>query len=505
MKKITFTTTILLFVFILSGCKDFLNLPPKSQRAVETLQDVKSVLSGYLDGIVTRQRSFIAKSGPPFVVSQEQQMMFEAYSDNIDMDNALYNYFVGVPNAAVNELYYANKLMFNDFDTPKALWTTHYEGIGFQNTLISKVNEIQGGDETTRNLMLGEMYMHRAYYLFKLLQYFAPYDKAEMGIPVYLNTAGETYGVPNPRKSQKESYDQIITDLTGSLTLIAKTPPKSGFSAWYNERYINNLLAQVYWFKAESAAKETSDYTNAKKYALAAVKDVEAYIPTTTADFLKEISGELTSLKGYPAYGNAGNNFNGCGAFWASAFDYSGNNPSKIPLNPVLVSLFSTTDIRYSAGIKTGNFLNAAPWIDNGTTNSSKYGNFLLFQPEEAYLILAEAHYRLNETGESVAVLNKFKGFRNAGTATGLTGTALLQEIKNERRKEFFCRSDKRWLDLKRYGDATITRTNYTFFKKQYSVTVTPNDFHYALPIPVEELQLNPALVANPGWVPIVF
>jgi len=129
---------------------------------------------------------------------------------------------------------------------------------------------------------------------------------------------------------------------------------------------------------------------------------------------------------------------------------------------------------------------------------------FVLFQPEEAYLILAEALYRLNEITESMAVLNKFKSYRNAGTIVGLTGTALLQEIKNERRKEFFGHRDVRWLDLKRYKEVTITR-NYSFFKKTYNITVPPNDFRYALPIPLDEIQLNPSLIANPGWVRIVF
>lgn len=502
MKKIHLISTLLLFIIVFSGCKDFLDLPPKNQRAVVSLTDVKAVLSGYLEPLnsnILRGRPGMSGAGPSFTMTPEQLMMFEAYSDNIDMDKAIYTYFVGVSKPSNPELYYANKIMFNDYDTPKAIWISHYQGVGFLNTLITQVNELAGGDETLRNLMLGEMFVHRAYYLFKLVEYFAPYDKADMGIPIYLETAGKTYGVANPRKNQKESYAQIIKDLTDALALLSKNPPKTGFSVWYNERYVNNLLAQVYWFKAESAAKETSDYTNAKTYALAAVKDVDGYIPTTTADLYTGIAGILPA---YPAYGNISNMYYSCAAFWGHPLDYTGQNPVDIPLNPNYVPLLSTTDIRYEAQIKTpGAALLGKSWIDNQT---GARGSFLLFQPEEAYLILAEAHYRLNEINESVAVLNKFKGFRNAGTATGLTGTALLQEIKNERRKEFLCRGDKRWLDLKRYGDVTITR-NYTFFNKQYSVTVSPNDFHYALPIPIDELQLNPSLVANPGWVPIVF
>lgn len=127
-----------------------------------------------------------------------------------------------------------------------------------------------------------------------------------------------------------------------------------------------------------------------------------------------------------------------------------------------------------------------------------------LFKPEEAYLMLAEAQFRLTQPAEAVATLNKFKSFRNAGTVAGTSGDALKQEIIDERRREFFGDSDKRWLDLKRYRNTTITR-NLTFFRKPYNIVVKPDDFRYALPIPLTELQENNSIVPNPGWVTIEY
>lgn len=102
-----------------------------------------------------------------------------------------------------------------------------------------------------------------------------------------------------------------------------------------------------------------------------------------------------------------------------------------------------------------------------------------------------------------MGTLNKFKSFRNAGTANGLSGESLLQEILNERRKEFFADTDKRWLDLKKYG-GTISR-HLTFFKKTYDITVDTDAYQYALPIPLDELQQNNAISQNEGWVQIEF
>lgn len=499
MKKTRFIFSVSLVVLLLSGCKDYLDLPPKSTRAIVTLTDVKSTMGGYLYAFANRAQGLSTLAGPQWTFMPDQINMFEAYSDNIDYSVALTESYLKTPNLKT-ESFYADKLLWNDYTNPTNIWNTYYGAIGFMNTLIQQVDDITGGDESLRNQMKGEMLTHRAYFFLKLLEYFAPYDKADLGIPVYLNTGKETYGVANPRRPQNEVYATIISDLEAALTLISKTPPKTGFNIWYNVRYINNILAQVYWYKAESAAKEATDYQNAKKYALEAVKDVDASIPTTMTTLGNAMQGTQAD---YPAYGNNSNSQDAVGGIFGSNFGYLGYYPRSVKVASELFSLYSTTDIRYSAYFTSAGVINDNFWPD-GKANGLRRGQFLMFQPEEAFLILAEAHYRLNEINESVAVLNKFKAFRNAGTATGLTGAALLQEIKNERRKEFFGHRDMRWLDLKRYGGVTLTRS-CLFFKKTYTLTVPPNDFRYTLPIPLTELSNNPLLTANPGWVPIVY
>lgn len=185
-------------------------------------------------------------------------------------------------------------------------------------------------------------------------------------------------------------------------------------------------------------------------------------------------------------------------------------------LKPDLCALYQPGDIRNAIVFNAnpavadgkvgpeGKVLNWA-WPSDGTTNGNvKRGNLALFRPEEAWLMLAEAQYRTSQTNEAITTLNKFKSFRNAGTADGLSGDALLQEILNERRKEFFGDSDKRWLDLKRFGGKTINR-KLRFFQKNYDVKVEPNDYHYALPIPLVEVQQNKNLIPNEGWITIEY
>lgn len=486
---------ILLIATLFTGCKKFLDLPPKNERAVESLEDVKSALAGYLDGVGTTNKKPMIGPFPLFLPNQV--LMFESYSDNIDFKTGL-PIFVHPQNNTNKEIFYANNLLWNEYNAPKDIWSKYYETIGFLNALIETTERLKGENPEDKDRVLGEMLVHRAFYFFKLNQYFAPYKEADLGIPVYLLTGDQVVGIKMSRKKQSEVYKVITDDLTKALTMVGKTAPKKGFNIFYKERSIQNLLAQVYWFKAESGAKEASDYEEAKKYSLAAVTGVEAYMPKTAADINAKAQGLLTD---YPAFYQKGNGYGEISGMYGSTWDYLGFYPQNVPVSDEFYQLFSDDDIRKAAYFN-GQTIRST-WPD-GRANGAKNVQFNIFLPENAYLILAESYFRLNQPGEAINTLNTFKSFRNAGTATGLAGDQLLQEIINERRKEFFTDTDKRWLDLKRYGTKTISR-DLRFFDKDYTVEVKPNDYHYALPIPIEELQQNPNLTQNAGWVPMVF
>ena len=486
---------LLLLAASFTSCKKFLDLPPRNERAVESMEDVKSALAGYLDGVGTLNMKPMIGPFPLFMPNQI--MMFESYSDNIDFKGGIHN-FVHSMNNTNKEIFYANNLLWNEYNAPKDIWSKYYETIGFLNALIETTERLKPADVADKERVLGEMLVHRAFYFFKLNQYFAPYKEADMGIPVYLLTGDQVVGIKMSRKKQSEVYKVITDDLTKALTLINKSAPKKGFNIFYNERYIQNLLAQVYWFKAESGAKEASDYDEAQKYSLAAITGVEAYMPRTTADINEKAQGLLTD---YPAFYQKGTDYGEISGMYGSTWDYLGFYPQKIPVTDEFFQLFSDDDIRKDAYFDGQTIRSTWP---EGAANGAKNVHYNFFQPENAYLILAESYFRLDKTGEAINTLNKFKSFRNAGTANGLAGDQLLQEIINERRKEFFTDTDKRWLDLKRYGSKTISR-DLRFFDKDYTVEVKPNGYQYALPIPIVELQQNPNLTQNPGWVPMVF
>jgi hypothetical protein len=505
--KIVITYLILVFG-LLTGCKKFLDLPPKNQRTVTTVTDVKSLLGAYLRGVVTiRIKPLYGQIVPacPAVA----QVMFAAYSDDVDVAAALVPCYLIPNNRYVpTEKDYADLLLWNQQTTSAVLWTHHYEIVGFLNSLIDQLATIPNVSTTESDQLLGEMYANRAYSLFKLLQYYGIYDKADMGIPIYLHTGEGVLGVKPKRETHAGSFKIILDDLNKALEMINRTSPASGFSALYNKRYINHLLAQVYWYKAESPAKEAGDYEKVKAHSLAALEGADALIPTTALGRINAYGGKDPN---YPVIFQQHNSQGATSGIYGAEFQYLGLGPINIPLNADFAALFTSTDIRVEnyfntnpsrAGGKVGTAGKIMNWgwpSDGSVDGTNKGGQMCMFKPEEAYMMLIEAQYRLHAEGDALITLNKFRTFRNAGSLSGLSGAALLTEIINERRREFFGDTDKRWLDLKRYANKTFTR-NITFFNKPYSITVAPNDYRYALPIPLVEIQENKNIVPNPGW-----
>lgn len=494
MKKII-TYILLLCTLLVGGCKDFLDLPPKNQRAVTTLKDLKSVLAGYLDAFARSNTAPIIGAAP--IITEAQNMLFEAYADNFDFEGNMDQY-INKQNIHANEKFYANKLLLNDMETVDLIWKNYYETIGFLNALIDQCDDLEDADPEELKRVKGEMLVHRAFYILKLQQYFAPLDQEDMGIPLYLHTGKEVMGIEMKRRKSAEVYEILTKDLKEALEYSVTVGPNPGYSRFFNTRFIQNLIAQVYWFKAESSAKGADDYNEVVKYATAAIEGVDAYIPRTVLAF-QNVQRNLDTE--YPAFYMQSITYGTVAPMYGSTFDYIGYAPSNLKTEPTFLQLFDSNDIRKAAYFN-GTVMSGA-WPD-GFANGQKYVRIHLFTPEEAYLILAEGYFRLGQTDQALATLNKFKGFRGAAAKPSLTGENILTEIINERRKEFFCDTDKRWIDLKRYKIGDIER-NLSFFNKSYTVKVKAGDYHYALPIPLVELQENPHIVPNPGWNPIVF
>ena len=119
------------------------------------------------------------------------------------------------------------------------------------------------------------------------------------------------------------------------------------------------------------------------------------------------------------------------------------------------------------------------------------------------YLIRAEARARNNQEGPALQDLNDLRAARISGytPVSGLTGSALLTEIANERRRELIAEGH-RFFDLKR-TTRTITRGstcgNITL-SPSGSCTLASSAREWALPIPEFVTTANANAKQNPGY-----
>ena len=481
--------TLFFLLLSLGSCKKYLEVEPTNQRALETVDDVKASLAGYLKIMKPGESNNIHNSiDDVLFFIPSYWSLFEFYSDNIDFERDYNAYITAMGASGKDE---AKLILVNNFSIPTSIWVQHYKSIGFLNVLLDALDKANG-DELVKQQLRNEMIVCRAIYYFKLLEYFSPYKDGQAGIPIYTGVQGPFAGLATPRSSQKEVFDFITSQLTEVVTSPAS--PDVNYNIFYNKTYINNLLAQVYWYKAESGATEASDYTNARKYATDALAG--AIIPETASDYVGSLNG---TFQGYIAYQRWGGytSFNELtyGQPWGMA-------PFTPHAAPSLLSIFSADDYRYQAYIQPDSTI-VRPLSD---WPNSYTAAFTLFRPEEAYLINIEATLKDNQGGSEAdarSLLNAFR--RKRGINSDYTGDDLNQEIVNERRREFCFHTDMRWLDMKRYGVGT-TRNDLQIYNNTYNIVIEPNDFHFALPIPVdEELKLNSKMTPNPSWAEIIF
>ena len=158
--------------------------------------------------------------------------------------------------------------------------------------------------------------------------------------------------------------------------------------------------------------------------------------------------------------------------------------------NTEFTSLFSSTDVRNI-------FLNAyrAPESDYRARISRKWSfsfssDHAMMRSPEMMLIEAEGLARTGNDAGAAALLFALQSNRDsAATASGNTGSALIDEILVERRKELYGEPPAvEWFDAKRLGKG-ITRTGNHRVKGNASLA--PNDKRFFLKVPQREIDAN--------------
>lgn len=145
---------------------------------------------------------------------------------------------------------------------------------------------------------------------------------------------------------------------------------------------------------------------------------------------------------------------------------------------------------------------NVAP----GTQPWFVWTNYRVMRYAEVLLLAAEAHVCGGDQGKALDYINQI---RTRARLTPLSSVTL-DDVKTEKRLEL-CLESVRFQDLIRWGDAetvlaeqgkqvpafTGSATEYRWTNKTYGF----KDKHKLLPIPRKEMELNPNMKQNDGWL----
>lgn len=486
--KIYLCSLVLLSLF---ACNDYLDVKPKNMISLETMDDIKSLMSSYFYGISGDNGSWTKHAVKldnksiffPYNIDVTTNFMF--YADNIVMKD--------LPNVSYAWRYYERDyyqaVEWKAYDFSTTFWNETYHNIGYFNLVLDALKKI---DEKSSNKFL-EVYcetkMLRTLMFFNILKFYAPYDKDKYGIP--MTTSSEAIDGA-ARSTQTEVYKFLIDELNSIKNLDFNS---TAWNVFYSKEKLSALLSQIYWFKAESAAKADDDWKNAADYANEVLKGKTL---ANSSEKLKDLF--KAKEKGFESNNpysllivlNGRQTTNNLYAPW-------GTGSNNIPTAPEFASLYDENDIRKEAFFNED--MQVEKWAPSffGATNIIPLWRIADFQ-----LIAAEAYARQGDNTNAAKYLNEFKQSRIPEYTT-YGGEDLLDEILRERRKEFCFEFGRRWIDLKRINKGFTRRgvsdkiTNSE--DRETDFVLEDGDYRFALPIPQDsELNVNNNIEQNPGW-----
>lgn len=174
---------------------------------------------------------------------------------------------------------------------------------------------------------------------------------------------------------------------------------------------------------------------------------------------------------------------------------------------PEMVNTFPTDDLRRPWNVTTSYLGYDLKWpytpklwnLDQINSPRGNHGdNYIIWRLADIYLMAAEAENELNGPGNAYQYINavRERAFEPDQPYSGMTQEEFRQAVRDERKWELFA-EDKRRLDLIRWGILVETVQN-TEYNESFQIAKTNiKPFHVLWPIPLEEFELNPALLES--------
>lgn len=455
----TYRLLLIFAAFSITGCSIDEKLDTKSDIRItqaETLEDYQMLLDG-IGGYSTILPSY--------------NFVGECMTDNILLTDQGYTSLSS--NKVAQNIYTWNKELFAPTNSLTE-WDGHYNIVLNANVVIDGLKSIPVTpvNKSDWDRIQGSALFIRALTFLNIAEYWAPVYKestaaADLGIVLRLSSDVTQKSV---RSSVKDSYSQIISDLTQAIELLpnnsSSNTPLSKVRPSKAAAY--GLLARVYL--------DMGDYANVKKNA-----DSALALYSSLMDYNEVISstGSIQNYNKEMVY-DAGN-----------TNSYTAGSSYNYFIDAALVQSYEADDLR------NPNYM--LFFYDNGQGyvfigDYTQYQGFSGIANDEVYLMRAEANARLNNPTAAMNDLNTLLVNRYVtGTftdRTALNADDALTQVLTERRKELVSRG-RRWADLKRLNLDPRFAKNLTRTVLGQAYSLPANDSRYALQIPPYIITLN--------------
>ncbi len=467
MKTISKFSILLVIILFISCSKDFLDLRPQQSVSdevfLQNIDDFQSAINGAYDQMQNSDwygRYFLLV---PDVMGEDVKQNASA---NRAKEWAEYNGSA------------------TDF-IPREIWAELYEGINIVNQIINSNYQAPDAVKDEFDNIRGQAYAIRAIAHFDLVRLFAQHytytnDASHPGVPII--TTSDVTNRP-PRNTVAEVYQQVIADFQQAIDLMNIDPPNAGY---LSKEAAQALLSRVYlymedWSNAEAMA---SAVINSGKYSLV---DSANY----PMQFLVGNSPEAIFEIIYSLADNPGSDHLG-GMYKETGYgDY-------LPANDLL-SMMDPGDVRSTMFLPDPNLsgIYGSLRVNKYPSAGAEIGtdNIPVIRLSEVYLNRAEARYHLNDEAGARADLQLIR--RRSWPASPditATGQALLDEILKERRIEL-CFEGHSIFDVTR-NKKDVVRDDCT----SIICTITYPNNRFILPIPEDEMNVNPNIEQNPDY-----
>lgn len=444
MKKLIYILMGLLFTVACDNLVD-VDYPSdqvSSEQVFESVQTANAALSGLYAEL--RDGSVITGAG-----YYSAGTLLGSYTDDLDCYTNDQN---GVLDIYQNQQQEGNTIV-------SSIWCTAYTHIYYANTIISGAGKSEALTEKDKNQIIGEAMLLRSLIYFYLQQLFGD-------IPYTTSTDYELN-----RSLARTNSDALLANLEADLTEaidMLKNGYRNSERIYPNRKVAQLLLARIYLLRGS--------YTEAQRMA-------DSILTSPLYQFQNDINEVFHKNSTHILWQLHPEN-SGYATDEASFYYFSDSEPYAYALTPDLMNSFDAGDLRRQSWIQEVIY-NGRSWY-----RSYKYKNLagindneysIVFRLEEVYFIKAEALAKQSLFDDALPYLNATRERAGLTPLASLSGDDFFSELLAEKRREFFCESGLRFLDLKRLGRIDVLsalKPNWEAYKEVW-------------PLPQSEMLMN--------------